>query len=526
MGKMALSRCNWWVLLTGASLAAAIGQRPRTGNWTTLNCEHAAIVDATTFTSEQRWSVLDADHAWADVVDAWRNEYKPEARFRSFQQAVFYDLSTHEGTTCGEVSGIGGCHTPMSCEDRFKGQTGAATAIIMNSFVAVHLVLSNLYRALRDLAMRDLPRFGLDFDILSKDGSRNEEDTARIAPVLLDTINLAPLIALAPSFNISIDENKDFTAGPAARKAIVDEFVSILAPIVEERLKVTNASEDAWGYQVTSALAKGYLNTAYIHHAWMNLTATAGYRLFSGSEESIARLTRLISDGKMLAANRTTLPGEHLIPETAAATRRAAITRAVYAFALPAAWSANSAGVFVFDSGLACSESSNGAPPESDLVDIPSTAMSQKTARSTASCQNAKLYFLVSASGDGPAAFSVPKGLELLERAEYGRLSRHDIILAAIRTYENNGKKNGAPKIKPTDAAVLNNLYTEGVLTPGYVRLAVCGRDEVDRNRGKTGGCETYPCDRVGPSSRASRSAGGLGGGLWWCLLLAVFCIF
>src|SRR4051812_12406617 len=86
--------------------------------------------------------------------------------------------------------------------------------------------------------------FGVDFGILSDAKRPSDEEIARIAPVLLDMIPLASLVALAPSFNISIDESRSFTAGPAARRFIVTEVVSVFAPIVQERMKSTNAPED------------------------------------------------------------------------------------------------------------------------------------------------------------------------------------------------------------------------------------------------------------------------------------------
>lgn len=56
------------------------------------------------------------------------------------------------------------------------------------------------------------------------------EEIQRIAPVLLNTINLAPAVAMALSFNISLDDNAYFTAGPAARNSIVNEVISVSCP--------------------------------------------------------------------------------------------------------------------------------------------------------------------------------------------------------------------------------------------------------------------------------------------------------
>lgn len=56
----------WWLgfALIGRPIAA---NRSRTGNWTTVSCEEPAIIEET-LAPEYRWSSLDCDHAWEDVI--------------------------------------------------------------------------------------------------------------------------------------------------------------------------------------------------------------------------------------------------------------------------------------------------------------------------------------------------------------------------------------------------------------------------------------------------------------------------
>jgi hypothetical protein len=56
---------------------------------------------------------------------------------------------------------------------------------------------------------------------------------------------------------------------------------------------------------------------------------------------------------------------------------------------------------------------------------------------------------------------------------------------SSIRTYENNRNKNGAPALDPADDRVIENIYELGVTTPGYIRLAVCGRRRGVGEQGK-----------------------------------------
>ena len=47
----------------------------------------------------------------------------------------------------------------------------------------------------------------------------------------------------------------------------------------------------------------------------------------------------------------------------------------------------------------------------------------------------------------------------------------------SVRTYIDNGNKNGAPVADPSDTATLDDLYENDITTPGFIRLPVCSAD-------------------------------------------------
>lgn len=124
----------WWFALVGA--ARAIDWN-RTGNWSTLSCEDPAVVNAANLAPEVRWGLLDCDHAWSDVLEAWKSPYYQDNHVR-FSEAMFDQFHDAPGVQCGNLHSVGSCRTPVRCNTHHT--SGPAVTVILNSLVAVHLV--------------------------------------------------------------------------------------------------------------------------------------------------------------------------------------------------------------------------------------------------------------------------------------------------------------------------------------------------------------------------------------------------
>lgn len=102
----------------GARLPQADPSRPpftgeRTGNWTTIDCNHPSVVNPGSYTPAQRWSELDADHAWKDVVAVYKEFHQPSGT--GIDDSIFATLRSRPSPGCGGVGVGSGCRIPTEC---------------------------------------------------------------------------------------------------------------------------------------------------------------------------------------------------------------------------------------------------------------------------------------------------------------------------------------------------------------------------------------------------------------------------
>jgi len=170
----------------------------RTGTWTTLSCEDPFIVNAGTLEPTTRWRLADCDHAWDDVLKAWKD---PVYQHISFDSAIFDQFHSRPSPGCQNAASLGGCKTAVGCNTH--KDSGPAGSLILDSFVAVHIMFSHLHDALRDLALATLEKFGTKFGAPAEERSRSsDEEIKKFLSIFLDMIPLAALAAIPPSFKI------------------------------------------------------------------------------------------------------------------------------------------------------------------------------------------------------------------------------------------------------------------------------------------------------------------------------------
>jgi hypothetical protein len=161
--------------------------------------------------------------------------------------------------------------------------------------------------------------------------------------------------------------------------------------------------------------------------AWGNATEAAVFKLFDGSEDSTQLLTRLISNGKMIVGGAGDAYGPRPVPVSDEESRFASL-RTFYSYAIPAEWSATSAGVFVMDTGYSCSQ-----------TDVTPKHLDGRTAEATRACYDGKLYHIVHAESTGHAVecqqqvcsdkrFSTPPGWKRLRGTSQGNVTVEDLV--------------------------------------------------------------------------------------------------
>jgi hypothetical protein len=109
----------------------------RTGPWTTIGCDVAAVRDQLYMKPSDRWAQLDADNAWDNCKTQWASDQ--EQGYITFTASVSNLLHEPEAINCGEMQGTNNCGgTTELCTT--TNETGAASYAIYNSLVIVHEV--------------------------------------------------------------------------------------------------------------------------------------------------------------------------------------------------------------------------------------------------------------------------------------------------------------------------------------------------------------------------------------------------
>lgn len=169
---------------------------------------------------------------------------------------------------------------------------------------------------------------------------------------------------------------------------------------------------------------------------WVLVMEATVAKLFDGSDESIAVLTSLISDGQMVEG-RKEMPTPKLdadIQDSRVVEK--ALARTFYAFAIPALWTVSGHFPFIVDSGYPCG-----------TIDPITKYMDKGSQGSTWECYKNKLYYLATLDGKGQVChteceekgncgpecvdgkFSMPPGLKSLNTASWGGLRYQDLII-------------------------------------------------------------------------------------------------
>ena len=237
-------------------------------------------------------------------------------------------------------------------------------------------------------------------------------------------------------------------------------------------------------------------------NAWGNVTEQSLKKLFDGSPEYIDLLTSLIADGHMIEGS---VNGAAAYPDVTAdgttqAELRASISKAFFAFGIPALWSVAGTRAFILDSGYDCGTTD----PESEYL-------SDDTMHKTYGCYNNKLYYLVYPKGEAQDCsscegcavtctdndFSAPPGIDTLDGTRFGGVKVSDLISGAVRTYIQNGNANGGEQTDPTNSGSLDDLMDQDVTTPGFIRIPVCSPEIAFAAWSDTtinSDVENYPC--------------------------------
>ncbi|KAJ3483725.1 hypothetical protein NLG97_g7237 [Lecanicillium saksenae] len=419
-----------------------------------------------------RWSMMDADTAWNDANEVWKT-YDKKKKTVDFTKSLMDTFHGPKNVHCGTFGRTNNCEHILLCQDTVGSGTGPAGAEIGNSLILIHEAYAEFYDAI------------------------NTAGGTVITAVLSPTTNNAVVLVLSkmPYFLQNAEKAanlKDTTmAMIAGSTSIAKNFLDGNKPLDDNlRSDWTEDKQD---------LFAAYMSQTVL--LWSKSVEMAAQKLFNGEDDSIAALTSIISDGKLIPGSTGDVPSVKEIASELASDMTAKMAKAFYAYAIPAIWDAAGAYPFVIDSGYACG-----------TIDPLSAYMTVDTMRATWACYEDRLYYLASLKGDayknvqnptGPGThrernkFSAPAGVTSMGGALYGGVTLTELITGSTA----------------------EDLVKEDVTTPGFVRLPVCSPETAFKAwDGPEGDARTktpnYPCaalllpNRCGDSTFENQTSG------------------
>ncbi|KAJ5146492.1 uncharacterized protein N7515_001056 [Penicillium bovifimosum] len=447
----------------------------RTGNWTDLDCMHEMIVDANQYTPSEK----DTD----------------KKNGITFIDSAAQTLTMVEGANCGSL--LEDSCVVQPCPAGANGPTsGPAAMLIWNSLVQLHLIFRDYHRLIGEaevegaLSLQDLEN---KFAPIPPEG----DNTWKL--LLIDLLTVGTLGTAGPIFNTVIKRLPYFLEKPSHLDNYKDTTMNMIGQGTTVAKDLIDSPRSPWTPE-SQAEFSNYM--AQVVTGWKNMTSWSLGEDFSGKDDSIERLGKLISNGK-LGKGKSVLSSDEPDDKQDYNSLVASIKKCFFGFTIPALWQASKSYPFVMGAGHDCGSK--------EITDY----LTEDNMDATGSCVDGKQYYLVYPKGDsddckvicydkGPcqtqctnAKFSPLPGLSYLNGTSYGGISKDDLIKGSVRTWIKNGKENGGKTPDPTDEETIDNMMNADVTTPGYVRIPVCSPERAYKSwdTTKAGSSANYPCD-------------------------------
>ncbi|RHZ56572.1 uncharacterized protein CDV56_100433 [Aspergillus thermomutatus] len=467
----------------------------RNGNWTEMDCTHEMIVDSTYHLGSERWSTLNADAAWADVVRIWQDTDQPRAGI-SFMQSVSTTLHMGAEANCGSLT-ADSCVT-KDCPAGANGDTsGPAAQLIWNSLVKIHMLHKDYHDTLFEVAA--LTSTALK-DLENKFAPIPPEEDNTWLLLLIDLLTLGALGTAGPFFNTALRKLPYFLEKGITVDNIKDTSMTLIGQGTTIAKDVLPSKDAPWTPEAQDEFSN-YMGQ--VVWGWANVTTIALKEIFNGSEHSLQILGDTMSGGKLIEGAFEQQPPEE-DEDTDKNELRANIQKCFFGYSIPALWQVSKTYAFIIDAGHGCDEGKQ-------LTDY----LKDDTMDATGACVDGQQYYLVYPDGDavechcefydgGPCQrvcvdnkFSVPPGLDSLGNGNFGGITKDDLVKGSVRTWKQNGKENSGGFADPTNKGTIDNLMDVDVTTPGFMRIPVFSPERAFQSwdTAEAGSSQFYPCD-------------------------------
>ncbi|VUC38121.1 unnamed protein product [Clonostachys rosea] len=438
--------------------------------WKDLDCQNYGATEPL-LEGVVRWNLLKADQAWEDSVAEWKEQRDNKSHTLKFVGTVSRFLDGPELMRCEELSDSNNCFDTLPCDEQ---AAGPAEFLILNSIRQLNSMLWNMYDSLA-LAQTNI---NTNIDTFAKTFAPVKKETFSIF-VILDLATLGYAALAAPVWNRWI-KNIDWATRNANDFDTVKDFVNDMTyQGVTLAKDILAASEEALTAGDELSTRAGAMINA-LRSSLTNYAAT----IFSGDDTPIKFLTKILASGKLVSPELNIESSE---------TLRGLFERSLYALLIPMAWklSERELNPFIIDSKMSCSVDLS----ETDLTyGIDEDAFKTEVVCDTSTDRK---YILLSSEDPGGScsktfgcpAFKALPGSSVLGAKIYGNVSREDIVLGSLATfnkrsgYNVDGQQSYNNKTSLEEwVDTIENLADVDIRAPYVFTLPICTLTQARKN--------------------------------------------
>ncbi|KAL8335759.1 hypothetical protein RB598_009788 [Gaeumannomyces tritici] len=497
---------------------AGCNRAVRTGSWLGKQCSkhptdntNHPVSDWQNILPADRWDQMDCGSAWKDAILAADTCY--EGQVWTLAIASFFHFN--RGDKCNDMAPandciVAACETYNSDKTHVDHQTGACGYEIWNSIVQVHSLLRNFHAAIKSAAENLSRDYNKEAFIAAFAPKR--ADGSELVGLLLDMLQIPMGMAGGKLLSSAFLNSRVFGGSTSGGGGLLQDVVGALAGLGWDQAKsqikdATGKSKEVTFSSVFDLMIK----------SWTDQMDHMVKTLFNGEPKNVELLGKLIDKGRMIKGKNlgTETLSKSFQDQTDQWVLEKRLERPFYLAAIPAAWKANGMNPVLVDFGPSC-----------EIEASRYYAVDWRKYNPGWRCPAGRSYHLASVRDGPPQVCGAPypgnscppvlqwtldmlDGIEELpdehERESWGGVTVTMLIEGAVATFEANGGKNIMDAEKqPLQDPVYDAEQAakgDGVDTkrPGFVRIPICGPDEIKRNLDKGKGRhlkpENYPCD-------------------------------
>ncbi|KAH6995181.1 hypothetical protein EDB80DRAFT_897412 [Ilyonectria destructans] len=423
-----------------------------------VSCDDEYLNDANSLGAD-RWTAAGAEIAFKLATANWTlDEASDDPSRLSFSEYIANLYNARDLMVC-ENMGDGPCQTTMLCSDASQ----PAAYLILNSFVAIHVLQNNIYSGLQD-AMNEIQNKMTTFQEVFSPAAEPKSNGW-----LMDLLSVTQfVVGLGSAFawNIAF-KSASIAANPNTYGFYQESTNGALALGFSIGKSHIPAASDLQNDLTTTM--------GLIFESWIDSQFDFLHELFSGSSDGMLTLGSLMQDGLALDMTRD-LDLEDMSNEA---------QKLIFSQMLPLAWDQSTVEIndipsekmypmilMVPDDCVTSGDNLNWVVDEdkSDQMSV---------------CYDGHTFFVGFPTFTGLSSDDNPERLRLwalpggendeLDGSKWGGLTLEDLVISAFEGYKLNGYKNGytAPSFDgTTEQATI--MMEKGVRTPGFISLPIC----------------------------------------------------